>query len=289
MRVLYHTLLSPAARKVRVVLREKNLDFTLKAEKIWERRPEFLALNPGRRGAGADRARRHRARGASRNHRISRRGLSREDADRHQPGRPRRSAAADRMVRHQDEPRSHREPARREDDEAVSRRGAAELAGDSRRSCQSATSSRLYRLSRRASALARRRPFLDRRHHRGGAAVEPRLSGRRARGTPTSRPRNGTRGSSRGRAFVRSSPTICREPRRRRTMQISISDIRAKGYGVLPRPKQGSAVGAKGPRGLRCQATTRALARPRKPSASSVAAKPSGRAVRARNPSPSAA
>ena len=42
----YHTLLSPAARKVRIVLREKNLDFTLKAEKTWERRPEFLALNP---------------------------------------------------------------------------------------------------------------------------------------------------------------------------------------------------------------------------------------------------
>ncbi len=46
MRVLYHTLLSPACRKVRVILREKNLDFTLKAEKTWERRPEFLALNP---------------------------------------------------------------------------------------------------------------------------------------------------------------------------------------------------------------------------------------------------
>ena len=46
MRVLYHLWLSPCARKVRIVLREKNLDFTLKAEKVWERRPEFLALNP---------------------------------------------------------------------------------------------------------------------------------------------------------------------------------------------------------------------------------------------------
>src|SRR5829696_5571670 len=46
MRVLYHLTLSPFARKVRVVLAEKNLDFTLKLEKIWERRPEFLALNP---------------------------------------------------------------------------------------------------------------------------------------------------------------------------------------------------------------------------------------------------
>src|SRR5271155_2196390 len=46
MRVLYHLWLSPCARKVRIVLREKNLDFTLKTEKVWERRPEFLALNP---------------------------------------------------------------------------------------------------------------------------------------------------------------------------------------------------------------------------------------------------
>src|ERR1700756_5940770 len=46
MRVLYHSLLSPFSRKARVVLAEKNLDFTLKLEKPWERRPEFLALNP---------------------------------------------------------------------------------------------------------------------------------------------------------------------------------------------------------------------------------------------------
>jgi glutathione S-transferase len=46
MRVLYHLTLSPFARKVRVMLAEKNLDFTPKLEKVWERRPEFLALNP---------------------------------------------------------------------------------------------------------------------------------------------------------------------------------------------------------------------------------------------------
>src|SRR5205823_7818372 len=46
MRVLYHLTLSPLARKVRLVLAEKNLDFTLKLEKVWERRAEFLALNP---------------------------------------------------------------------------------------------------------------------------------------------------------------------------------------------------------------------------------------------------
>src|SRR6266446_10094311 len=46
MRLLYHLWLSPACRKIRVVLKEKNLDFTMKVEKTWERRPEFLALNP---------------------------------------------------------------------------------------------------------------------------------------------------------------------------------------------------------------------------------------------------
>lgn len=46
MRILYHLWLSPFSRTIRIVLKEKNLDFTMKAEKVWERRPEFLALNP---------------------------------------------------------------------------------------------------------------------------------------------------------------------------------------------------------------------------------------------------
>lgn len=46
MRVLHHLPLSPFSRKVRLVLKEKALDFELKHERIWERRPEFLALNP---------------------------------------------------------------------------------------------------------------------------------------------------------------------------------------------------------------------------------------------------
>jgi glutathione S-transferase len=46
MRILYHLWLSAQSRKIRVVLKEKNLEFTMKAEKVWERRPEFLALNP---------------------------------------------------------------------------------------------------------------------------------------------------------------------------------------------------------------------------------------------------
>jgi glutathione S-transferase len=46
MRLLYHLPLSPYARKVRLALAEKGLAFELKLEKVWERRPDFLALNP---------------------------------------------------------------------------------------------------------------------------------------------------------------------------------------------------------------------------------------------------
>ncbi len=46
MRLLYHLWLSPFSRKVRLVLGEKKLDVTLKVEKVWERREDFLALNP---------------------------------------------------------------------------------------------------------------------------------------------------------------------------------------------------------------------------------------------------
>jgi glutathione S-transferase len=46
MRVLYHMPLSPYARKVRLVLAEKRLPFELRLEKVWERRPEYLELNP---------------------------------------------------------------------------------------------------------------------------------------------------------------------------------------------------------------------------------------------------
>jgi glutathione S-transferase len=46
MRTLFHLWLHPFSRKVRVVLTEKKLDFELQIEKVWERRTEFLALNP---------------------------------------------------------------------------------------------------------------------------------------------------------------------------------------------------------------------------------------------------
>jgi glutathione S-transferase len=46
MRVLHHLWLSPQCRKVRLALSEKNLPFDMQVEKVWERRNEFLALNP---------------------------------------------------------------------------------------------------------------------------------------------------------------------------------------------------------------------------------------------------
>lgn len=46
MRVLHHLPLSPFARKVRLALAEKRLPFELHLEKVWERRAEFLELNP---------------------------------------------------------------------------------------------------------------------------------------------------------------------------------------------------------------------------------------------------
>jgi glutathione S-transferase len=46
MRVLHHLPLSPFSRKVRLVLAEKRLPFELRLEKVWERRPEYLEMNP---------------------------------------------------------------------------------------------------------------------------------------------------------------------------------------------------------------------------------------------------
>ena len=46
MRILFHQWLHPYSRKVRVALAEKKLDFKLQIENVWERRTEFLTLNP---------------------------------------------------------------------------------------------------------------------------------------------------------------------------------------------------------------------------------------------------
>lgn len=45
-RILYQYWLSPFCRKVRFVLAEKKLDVKLQIEKVWERRVDFLKLNP---------------------------------------------------------------------------------------------------------------------------------------------------------------------------------------------------------------------------------------------------
>ncbi len=46
MRILFHFWLHPFSRKVRIALAEKKLPFDLQIEKVWERRIEFLAMNP---------------------------------------------------------------------------------------------------------------------------------------------------------------------------------------------------------------------------------------------------
>jgi glutathione S-transferase len=46
MRILYHMPLSPFCRKVRIALKEKGLPFELRGENVWDRREEFLKLNP---------------------------------------------------------------------------------------------------------------------------------------------------------------------------------------------------------------------------------------------------
>jgi len=46
MRLLYQFWLSPFSRKVRIVLKEKGLEFELPVEKYWQRRKDYLAMNP---------------------------------------------------------------------------------------------------------------------------------------------------------------------------------------------------------------------------------------------------
>ena len=45
MRRLYHFCLQPSSRKLRILLKEKGLEFELQTENAWERRDAFLALN----------------------------------------------------------------------------------------------------------------------------------------------------------------------------------------------------------------------------------------------------
>ena len=45
-RTLHHFPLDPASRQVRLALGEKRLPFKDVPERVWEQKPEFLALNP---------------------------------------------------------------------------------------------------------------------------------------------------------------------------------------------------------------------------------------------------
>lgn len=47
MRELFHQTLSPACRKIRLGLGEKKLEYSATLERVWEKRPQFLAMNPG--------------------------------------------------------------------------------------------------------------------------------------------------------------------------------------------------------------------------------------------------
>lgn len=46
MRLLYHTPLSPFCRKIRMLLKEKGLEFELVCENPWNKNLDFFALNP---------------------------------------------------------------------------------------------------------------------------------------------------------------------------------------------------------------------------------------------------
>ena len=46
MRTLFHMPISPACRTLRLLMAEKDIAFELVEEKDWERRLEFLSLNP---------------------------------------------------------------------------------------------------------------------------------------------------------------------------------------------------------------------------------------------------
>jgi len=46
MLTIYHLWLSPPCRLVRLVCEEKELEYDLKAEKVWERREDFIKMNP---------------------------------------------------------------------------------------------------------------------------------------------------------------------------------------------------------------------------------------------------
>ena len=79
---LFHHPFCPHSRFIRLALGELGLEMRLVEERVWERREAFLALNPGRHHAGADRRGRTRNSGRRRHRRIFRRDPRRRDGER---------------------------------------------------------------------------------------------------------------------------------------------------------------------------------------------------------------
>ena len=126
MRVLYHQSLSPFCRKVRIALAEKKLEFELRPEPVWERRAEFLALNPA-----GDLPVLVESDGAV----LADSQAIVEYLEETAPEPPLLGgnaagagggAPADRLVRREVQRRSHRQPGRREGDEPAAAAGASE-------------------------------------------------------------------------------------------------------------------------------------------------------------------
>ena len=226
MRILYHVTLSPFSRKVRLVLAEKGLEFTLKFEKTWERRPEFLALNPagevpvliepdGAVVAGTEAVVEYldevypdiRLIGATPAERAEIRRLV-AWFDVKMNFEVTENLLGQKMMSRY---RSPGQPSAQPSSQAI-RAGHANLP---------------YHLDYIGYLVERRRwlggrPVLGRRHHRGGASVEPRLSRRRAVGRARA-----------GQGMVRAhqvAPELPRDPGRPRPRRPAAAALRRSGF-----------------------------------------------------------
>ena len=200
---LYHQPLCPFSRKIRLVLREKNLAAELVEVEPWQRDPDFLRLNPAAEvpvlvddelvvadsSAIADYLNETHGEPEL---------IGRDPAQRNEV---RRLVG---LVRRQVPPRRHRPALGREAAAALEAERHAELRGAARRGRQYPRSSGLYRLSLRGPPLARRRRSEPRRPRRRGPSLRPGLSGRRALGGLGRAPGTGTPRSSPGRPSGRS-------------------------------------------------------------------------------------
>ena len=227
MRRLYHQPLSPFCRKIRLVLAEKKIEVELVEERTWERRMDFLRLNPA---------------GQVPVLKIDDLVLADSTAifeyleETHPeppllPKSPALRAEARRLTAWFDD-KFHNEVTANLVYERVNKKLAkAGYPGereDQGRDAQHQVPPRLYRLADGPPALAGRRHADHRRLRGGGASVLPRLCQRRGLGAQRRACTSGTPRSSRGRRSGRSSPTWCRGSRRRSIMRTSTSDAHGR-------------------------------------------------------------